>query len=51
MAVAKLPKPRHATSDEEEAPSLSEIQRMVAGRLPQWSELEGKADRLLKAKL
>jgi AbrB family looped-hinge helix DNA binding protein len=28
--------------------SLNEVQRRMAGRLPQWSELEGKADHLLE---
>jgi len=28
-------------------PSLKEVQRKMAGKLPQWSELEGKADELL----
>jgi len=27
--------------------SLEKVQRNMAGRLPQWSRLEGKADRLV----
>jgi AbrB family looped-hinge helix DNA binding protein len=27
-------------------PSLGKIQKKMAGRLPQWNKLEGKADRL-----
>jgi len=30
------------------APSLKEIQTKMAGKLPQWNELEGKADELLE---
>ena len=30
------------------APSLKEIQIKMAGKLPQWDELEGKADELLE---
>ncbi len=30
------------------APSLKEIQIKMAGKLPQWYELEGKADELLE---
>jgi AbrB family looped-hinge helix DNA binding protein len=30
------------------APSLKEIQTKMAGKLPQWDELEGKADELLE---
>lgn len=29
-------------------PSLEEIQEKMAGKLPQWDELEGKADELIK---
>ena len=28
-------------------PSLEKVQRKLAGRLPQWSRLEGKADKLV----
>jgi len=28
-------------------PSLERVQRKLAGRLPQWSRLEGKADKLV----
>ncbi|KPV63873.1 MAG: hypothetical protein AOA66_0602 [Candidatus Bathyarchaeota archaeon BA2] len=28
------------------APSLKEVQIKMAGKLPQWNELEGKADEL-----
>ena len=28
-------------------PSLEKVQRKLAGRLPQWSSLEGKADKLV----
>jgi len=27
--------------------SLEKVQKKMAGRLPQWSELEGKADKLI----
>jgi AbrB family looped-hinge helix DNA binding protein len=30
------------------APSLKETQTKMAGKLPQWDELEGKADELLE---
>jgi len=30
------------------APSLKEIQTKMSGKLPQWNELEGKADELLE---
>lgn|GEM_PF-4486737 len=32
-------------------PSLKDIQRRMAGKLPQWNELEGKADELLTKEL
>jgi len=32
-------------------PRLREVQRKMAGKLPQWSELEGKADELLEKEL
>ncbi len=32
-------------------PSLREVQRRMAGKLPQWNELEGKADELLGKEL
>ncbi len=32
-------------------PSLREVQRKMASRLPQWSELEGVADELLEKEL
>jgi len=31
--------------------SLKDIQEKMAGRLPQWSKLEGKADKLLEREL
>jgi len=30
------------------APSLKEVQTKIAGKLPQWNELEGKADELIE---
>jgi len=33
------------------APSLKEIQAKMAGKLPQWNELEGKADELLEKEM
>lgn len=33
------------------APSLKEVQTKIAGKLPQWSELEGKADELLEKEM
>ncbi len=30
------------------APSLKEIQTRMAGKLPQWNKLEGKADELIE---
>ena len=32
-------------------PSLKDIQQRMAGKLPQWNELEGKADKLLEKEL
>jgi len=32
-------------------PRLKEVQQRMAGKLPQWSELEGKADELLEKEL
>ena len=32
-------------------PSLAEVQKKMRGRLPAWSQLEGKADRLIMAEL
>lgn len=32
-------------------PSLKDVQEKMAGRLPQWSELEGKADELIEKEL
>jgi len=29
-------------------PSLKDVQEKMAGRLPQWSRLEGKADKILE---
>jgi len=29
-------------------PSLGEVQEIMAGKLPQWDELEGKADELIE---
>lgn len=31
--------------------SLEEVQEKMAGKLPQWSELEGKADELIEKEL
>lgn len=31
--------------------SLKDVQEKMAGRLPQWSKLEGKADKLLEREL
>ncbi len=31
-------------------PSLKDVQEKMAGRLPQWSKLEGKADKILEAR-
>jgi len=33
------------------ADDLAGVRKMVAGRLPQWSELEGKADALLQREM
>ncbi len=33
------------------ADDLAGVRKMVAGRLPQWSELEGKADTLLRREM
>jgi len=32
-------------------PTLKEVQAKIAGKLPQWNELEGEADELLEAEL
>ncbi len=32
-------------------PTLREVQERLAGRLPQWNELEGKADELIEKEL
>lgn len=32
-------------------PSLKDVQEKMAGRLPQWSELESKADELIEKEL
>ncbi|MGC9346040.1 MAG: hypothetical protein ACP5ER_04530, partial [Candidatus Bathyarchaeales archaeon] len=32
-------------------PNLKEIQRKMAGKLPQWSQLEGKADEFVEKEI